>query len=404
MFPNPQDALSLPPRPSLERYRKLAEDLVKAAKSDTVGAWTTEWLRGLATRVSFVRNAGPIEEFAKAKMANGQLADAQFVIARAHGFQNWAAFSSHLSAVANARSTTSRFEAAADAIVTGNIAKLRRLLRENPELTRAVSTREHGATLLHYVAANGVENYRQKTPPNIVEITGMLLDAGAEVDATAEMYGGKCTALGLAATSIHPERAAVQDALLQTLLDRGANLEQPLSAGQSSSLILACLGNNRYKAAQFLATRGASLDLIGTAALGRLEEMESLLENDEAKLDQAFVFACRFGQLEAATFLLKKGADLTAHTPDLQTPIHWAVIGGHVDVVRFLLKHNAPLEAKNIYGGTVLGQTLWSARNGQDPDVTIQILAALLAAGAKLPSRREPVNPRVDQWLAGHRD
>ena len=33
MFPNPQDALPLPPRPSLERYKKLAKELVKACKS-----------------------------------------------------------------------------------------------------------------------------------------------------------------------------------------------------------------------------------------------------------------------------------------------------------------------------------------------------------------------------------
>src|SRR2546422_201931 len=60
---------------------------------------------------------------------------------------------------------------AADAIVNGDAGKLKRLLRENPTLVRARSTREHGATLLHYTSANGVEGYRQKTPKNIVEIT-----------------------------------------------------------------------------------------------------------------------------------------------------------------------------------------------------------------------------------------
>ena len=116
----------------------------------------------------------------------------------------------------------SRFEAAADAIVSGDVATLKRLLREDPKLIRAISTREHGATLLHYVSANGVEGYRQKTPKNIVAIAEMLLNAGAEIDATANVYGGGCTTLGLAATSIHPERAGVQEALLQTLLDHGA--------------------------------------------------------------------------------------------------------------------------------------------------------------------------------------
>src|SRR6202041_1140428 len=116
-------------------------------------------------------------------------------------------------------------EAAADAIVSGAIATLKGLLREDPQLIRARPTRDHDATLLHYVAANGVENYRQKTPNNIVEITETLLDSGAEVDATADVYGGGCSTLGLAATSVHPERAGVQEGLLQILLDHGADID-----------------------------------------------------------------------------------------------------------------------------------------------------------------------------------
>ena len=89
----------------------------------------------------------------------------------------------------------SSFEAAADAIVSGAVAALERLLHDDPELVRARSTREHRATLLHYVSANGVENYRQKTPANAVEVAKLLLDAGAEVDAAADMYGGGSTTL-----------------------------------------------------------------------------------------------------------------------------------------------------------------------------------------------------------------
>jgi len=53
-----------------------------------------------------------------------------------------------------------------DAIISGNITTLKRLLHENPELIWARSTREHRATLLHYTGANAVEGYRQKTPKN----------------------------------------------------------------------------------------------------------------------------------------------------------------------------------------------------------------------------------------------
>lgn len=55
----------------------------------------------------------------------------------------------------------SKFESAVDAIVNGDA--LKKLISEQPELVRARSTREHRSTLLHYVSANGVEDFRQKT-------------------------------------------------------------------------------------------------------------------------------------------------------------------------------------------------------------------------------------------------
>jgi hypothetical protein len=56
-------------------------------------------------------------------------------------------------------------------------------------------------------------------PKNIVEITRVLLGAGAEVDATSQAYGRASTDLGLAATSYHPAKAEVQLELLQELLN-----------------------------------------------------------------------------------------------------------------------------------------------------------------------------------------
>jgi hypothetical protein len=254
--------------------------------------------------------------------------------------------------------------------------------------------------LLHYVAANGVENYRQKTPANIVEITGVLLNAGAEIDATADVYGGGCTTLGLAATSIHPVRAGVLEELLQALLDRGANLDL-MAAGKGHSIVSGCLANGRPQAAEFLAGRGARLDLEGAAGVGRLDIVKHLF--DGAGIEQkkrGFLYACGYGRNDVVQFLLERGADLAAQSGDGQTGLHMAVIGGHVDTVKLLLTNSPPLEAKNIYGGTVLGQTLWSGAHGGDPDITIAILRALIAAGAQVPERHTPVNARVDKWLA----
>src|SRR5439155_21757545 len=166
-------------------------------------------------------------------------------------------------------SAVARFESAVDAVIAGDVATLQRLLRDRPELVRARSTRSHHSTLLHYVGANGVEGFRQKTPSNAVEILNILLDAGAEVDAPADMYGGGSTTLGLVATSIHPELAGAQIALLETLLNRGATID---TGGRGA--VIGCLHNGRGAAAEFLASRGARLDVEGAAGVGRLDLVE----------------------------------------------------------------------------------------------------------------------------------
>src|SRR5687767_1498996 len=174
MFPNPQDALPLPPQPNLEQYRKLAKDLAKAcrsAESAAVRAWAGRWVerlesldeRGARVHENWVaRRVSDVERFATDRLGRDQtghkpcaLTDAQFVIARAHGFSSWPTFAAHLESLARATSTVSAFEAAADAIVTGNTAAVQQLLRDHADLVRARSTREHHATLLHYVSANG---------------------------------------------------------------------------------------------------------------------------------------------------------------------------------------------------------------------------------------------------------
>ena len=178
--------------------------MCKARGRDGVREWAERWIDKQGRVDAFT-------EFAWNRlMAAGKCAvsDAQFTIARIC-FLSWPKFARHIEALGHPNTIISAFETASDAIVGGDLATLHRLLREDPSLIHARSTREHRSTLLHYVAANGVENYRQKTSTNAVQIAETLLDAGAEVDAVADMYGGNATTLGLAATSIYPLKAGV---------------------------------------------------------------------------------------------------------------------------------------------------------------------------------------------------
>src|SRR5262249_27544374 len=156
-------------------------------------------------------------------------AGARAIIAREQHFERWDQFAEHQKALRRRNSPVARFESAVEAVIAGDSPTLERLLREHRELIRARSPRKHRATLLHYVGANGVEGFRQKTPHNVVEVARILLEARAEVDAVAEMYGGSTT-LGLVATSIHPLRAGVQNALIDLLLAPGAAIDDPPGA------------------------------------------------------------------------------------------------------------------------------------------------------------------------------
>jgi ankyrin repeat protein len=423
MFPNPQAALPLPLRPDLESYQKLAKELVKACKSEdknAIGDWAKKWVTMLGKKsdVKFTRQLPvavhrwirEVEEFARRTLSQSgacRLTDAHSVIARSHGFASWSKFSKHLKGLADKNSNVARFEAAVDAIIKGDLRTLKRLLRSHPDLIRMRSTREHGAMLLHYVSANGVEGYRQKTPQNIVAITELLLNAGAEVDAEADVYGGGATTLGLVATSIHPYLAGVQNPLMQLLLDHGAEIDHTTSAGNQESALEAALDNGRSEAAVYLADRGGRLNLISAAAVGRLDVVKSFFnEGGRLKpnvprkdLKLALLYACGSGRNDVIEFILNMGIRLNVHGGDGQTPLHCAAIGGHVKTVKLLLKLNPPLEMTNMYGGTVLGQTLWSAAHGGDVRTYTAIIKELIAAGAKVPERHVPVNKPIDNLM-----
>jgi len=397
------DALPLPPHPNLEQYRKLARDLQRACKSETDDA-IAQWAERWAERIAGIHGR-PVAEFqapvrraiqqwskpreSKGPLAHGTLAAAQFFLARLHGFASWPKFAEHLEALERAGSSVSLFERAVDAIVSGDVPALRKLLQQNPNLARERSMREHRSTLLHYVSANGVEDFRQKTPQNIVEIAALLLDAGADVNAESEAYGGHSTTLNLTATSCHPQDAGVQIPLLELLLDRGAVI--------GANDVVGCLRNGRVLAAAFLASRGARLDLEGAAGAGLLDVVRASFD-DAGNLKppatpeqraRGFAWACEFGRTDVMDFLLGRGASVHDKLPHHgQTGLHWAAWEGHSETVRLLLSRGANVDAlDDEFGGTPLGWALYHWANSAPTAGRgnfHETVALLARAGAKL--------------------
>jgi ankyrin repeat protein len=408
------DALPLPSRPNLEQYKKLAKDLQYACKSGdpgTIRDWAARWAKTLArlrgqaiTPEVQTEIQGDIDRVERQwqriqksneLVARCTLAGAQFFVARCHGFTSWLNFIKHLEALSSVNSPVSKFELAVDAIVDGDVATLSKLLRENPELVWTRSTREHRSTLLHYISANGVEDFRQKTPKNIVEIARLLLDAGADVNAGSEAYGGRSATLGLTSTSCHPLEAGVQIPLMELLMERGAIIDGP----DGGNAVIDSLHNGRGEAAELFAKHGARLDLEGAAGLGRLDVMRSFFNDDGSlrppatpkQMKDGFAWACEFGRTAVVDFLLQRGIEVDAKLPhNGQTGLHWAAFGGHATTVKLLLKRGAPVEAKDeSFGGTPLGWALYGWGNSSvmaQRGHYYEVVALLVRAGAKLDS------------------
>lgn len=450
-------ARELPARPNLEQYRKQAKDLVKALRSGDAGArqrvrehhphpapdnfeladaqlviarehgvdsWPTfkQQIESAGNRVpaaawktaedaivagdvgtlervlrdygDMMRKERPQSWWDNTLAPDYDVGDARAIVARTHHFMAFEDFVTFTQAITDRSSPIARFETAVDAIVSGDLSTLRRVLSEDSQLVRARSVRVHRSTLLHYVGANGVEGFRQHTPANAVTIAEALLEAGADVDAVADMYRGSTT-LALVATSLHPKRAGLQQTLIQVLLDRGARLDHPATGG-GRSLVQSCLANGRPEAAEYLVSRGAALDFESAAALHRLDVVQTHFGADgppsvtRAEMESALVSASFNDATTVVQFLLDRGVHIDARVRGF-SGVNAAATGGCAGTVRLFISHGASLEIRNEYGGTSLGGALWGALNTPDKGDYVAVIESLLAAGAR-------IEPWMTEW------
>ncbi len=444
------DAIPLAPRPNLAQYRTLARDLLGAAHTGDAGAvlaWAAAWIRRLArlqsasappawvgrshasepdaARMDREANA-VVEDVRRSRLlpADGaparlQLSEAQLVIARLHGFESWPKFVKHIASRDQPGSAVSDFETAADAIVTGDLATVQRLIDASPRLVHARSTREHRATLLHYTAANGHEGFRQRSPRNAVAIATVLLEAGAAADALASMYDHQCTTMEMLVSSVHPHAVGVQSALVEVLLNHGAAIN---GVADDGSPLMTSLMFGYPRAAETLVLRGARTDnVISAAAMGRADLVDRFVDDNgrllpgsplvdvpwphlpqdpAVHLGYALTWACRYGRGDVVELLLRKGVDAAGADGDM-TALHTAAARGRLDLVRQLIAHGASLETLNRYGGTVLDSTLWFAVHSPVDGIDYPaVVRALIALGARVDAYPE-MKAWVDEVLSG---
>ncbi len=324
--------MSLPHGLCLDQYRSQAKDLLKQAQ-----AAEPEALR----RIHRSHPTPPTVLAARGL----RLADCQLVIARELGYPSWPKLTHDLF-----------FRAGVAALDAGDLRGLGALLRQHSAL---VGYRQRvgewyedgyfaGATLLHHVAGNPI---RCPLPPNILDVTRLLLQQGA--DPNAATLGG-ATTTGLLLTSQQASEAGVAVALIDLLGAAGARDEL-----RDPDVLTAPLLNGAPETAALLVERGAAMDIRHAAGLGRLDQLSALLarETDPMRREEALLFACIRGQDEAAGLLLRQGArgDVLVQpggvTP--RTALHEAATRGHMGIVRLLLEHGADARVvEPHFGGT----------------------------------------------------
>ena len=138
--------------------------------------------------------------------------EAKLSMAREYGYENW----SQVEGVVDVT-----FESAVDALMHGELEVLQGMIKADPALATQTSAYGHRATLLHYLGANGVETQRQVAPYNAGALCELLISSGADVNASANIYGGS-TALQLVESSAHPHAAGVVEAVAAVLRGHGA--------------------------------------------------------------------------------------------------------------------------------------------------------------------------------------
>ena len=277
------------------------------------------------------------------------------------------------------------FEKAVDAVIFGDTETLELLLEREPGLIRMRSSRAHRAMLIHYVAANGVEDERQRTPVNAVDVANVLIDAGAEIDATFLDGGSGTTPLVSLVTSFHPHKSGVAAELVSVFVNAGARVDGIKGDGEPLRL---ALSSEYPESVQALLECGAKIMNVEVAAgLGELELVERFVDGGglaRRELEEAFWSACKYGHTGVAECLIKCGVDIDARGGANNTGLMLASQRGRRDMVKMLLGYGASVELKNDFDGTALGSTMYFLANHPVPDADYTgVIELLLNVGSE---------------------
>jgi ankyrin repeat protein len=224
--------------------------------------------------------------------------------------------------------------AAIRAIQDGHVEALRRLLQQHRGLAAArLGTGGEGGTsrtLLH--VATDWPGHLPHGPATVKA----LIEAGADVDAR---FAGPHNE-----TPLHWAASSDDVEVLDVLLDAGADIEASGSVIAGGTPLADAVAFGQWRAAQRLVERGARATLWQAAALGMMARVEEELGATPAppeEITSAFWCACHGGQRETAEYLLDRGADRDWVGYDELTPLDAARRSGASELVEWLCGRGA---------------------------------------------------------------
>jgi len=289
---------ALPARPSLEFLKKLAKQQVAALRR-----------QGRTT----------------------SLAAMQLTLARKYGFPSWRKLKAHIELLETAA-------VAVEAISCGDTRTLKRLLSQNSSLANTRIDDER--TLLH-VATDWPGHF-----PNNTETIAELVASGANVNA---QFAGRHSE-----TPLHWAASSDDVAVIDALLDHGANIEAPGSVIGGGTPLSDAVAFGQWKAARRLVERGARTTLWQAAALGLMDRVDEYLTAvpppTPDDITNAFWCACHGGQRTVAEYLLGRGAELNWIGYDGLTPLDAATRNGAEELVEWLRSRSARSAKKSTAG------------------------------------------------------